>query len=101
MFYIVLIVQCRGAHLKRIRCRLLKCGELGQASERALSFHAEPFLLTKSGRRDACSDLCYVELVLDNATLSLSPEHYINANGRLVYAKDVKINDVLAYVDAT
>ena len=46
-------------------------------------------------------DAYFVELVLENDyKLSLSPDHYINANGRLVYAKDVRVQDVLGYVES-
>jgi len=43
----------------------------------------------------------FVELSLENAyKLSLSPDHYVAANGHLIYAKDVAIGDVLGYVDS-
>ena len=49
---------------------------------------------------DAKVRASFVELVLaSDATLSLTPGHYVAANGGLVYAKDVRIGDAIAYVD--
>jgi len=42
----------------------------------------------------------YLTLALEGGRkITLSPDHYVPANGDLVYAKDVAVGDVLGYVD--
>ena len=42
----------------------------------------------------------FVELVLESdAKLSLTPDHYVAANDKLIYAKDVRVGDSISYVD--
>lgn len=50
---------------------------------------------------DASVKAAYVELSLEGGSkLSLTPDHYVAANGHVVYAKDVAIGDAIDYVDA-
>jgi len=48
---------------------------------------------------DAVVEAPFVELVLEgDHKISLSPDHYIASNGKLLYAKDVSLGDKIDYV---